>query len=191
MDTLAQAPINYLSLSVEPFTQRPFSEIIKESSEKNLPHVLAKVFLKNESIPIVYDARLLCKYLFELVISKDGRIVRLKRVSDPINDKVIRDILFYEIPSTSKDGTDGAYIGSQKDFLESSGFRSKIFNRNDPFDSLSINFLFKDSQPRKIGRRPLVLIGLSFVILCIILLSCTYSVIHSSGLIAPIERYFK
>lgn len=191
MDTQRKSLINFQSLNLEPFTQRSFCEIIKESSEKKLPHVLAKVFLKEETLPVVYDARLLCKYLFELVISKEGRKVRLKRVSDPINDKVIRDILFYEVPVNSKDGLDGEYIGSQKDFLESSGFRSKIFNRNDPFDSLSINFLFKDTKASKLGRRHVVLVAVSFIVLCAILLSCTYTVIHNDTLVEPIEKYFK
>ncbi|EHY66183.1 hypothetical protein NEAUS03_2423 [Nematocida ausubeli] len=182
-------PINFLNLEIEPFTQKSFTEIINESFKNNLSHVIAKVFLKNEQKPVIYDARILCKYLFELIISQEGRTVRLKRVNDPINDKIIKDILFYEIPVRSKDGLDGKYIGNQKDFLESTSFRSKIFNRNDPFDSLSINFLFKDKK--KVGRRPFLLIGISFTILCIIFLSCTYTVLHTSRLIDPIKKYLK
>ncbi|KAI5168025.1 hypothetical protein NEIG_01214 [Nematocida sp. ERTm5] len=186
-----RAPINFLALGIEPFTQRPFTEILKESKEKQLPHVLAKVFVKNVDKPTVYDARTLCKYLFELVISREGRTVRLKKVSDPIDDKIIKDIFFYEIPVNSQDGLDGVFIGDQKDFLASSGFRSRIFNRNDPFDSLSINFLFKDKTPSRLGKKPLVLIGISFIILCIIFLSCIYTLMHTNKLIEPIKKHLK
>ncbi|KAI5191842.1 hypothetical protein NEMIN01_1697 [Nematocida minor] len=178
MNTIDSTAIDISQLSIEPFTQRPFIELIKESNEKNLSHVIAKVFLKNESVPVIYDARLLCKYLFELVISKDGRMVRLKRVSDPMNDKVIRDILFYEVAGPGKEES-GSYIGNQKDFLQSTGFRSRIFNRNDPFDSLSINFMFKDKESNKVGKKPVLIIGVSFTVLCIILVSCTYTIIKT------------
>lgn len=184
------SPIEISSLVIEPFTQRPFPELVRESADKNLSHVFIKLLIKDDPFPTIYDARYLCKYLFELVISKEGRMVRLKKRTDPLQDRRIEDILFFEA-SAATEYKKGLYIGNQKDFIQGCDFRSKIFNRNDPFDSLSINFMFKDKEIRKTGKRPFILIGISFVILCFILISCSYSVIHNEKIVDPIKKYLK
>lgn len=190
MNKDSTAPIEISSLTVEPFSQKPFADLIKDSADKNLSHVLIKLLLKDQTEFVVYDARYLCKHLFELVISKDGRMVRLKKTTEPLQDRKIDDILFFEA-SSETEYKKAIYIGNQKNFLQACEFRSRIFNRNDPFDSLSINFMFKDKEKQKTVKRPFVLIGISFILLCFILISCSYSVIHSQSLVEPIRKYLK
>jgi len=168
---------------VEPFSQKMFGEVCQESFIKGVPHVIGRVEVKDGKDHTYYDGRQLCKFLFELVISKDGRKVRMKNTLNPADDKKIKEVAFFEVlPS---DVRKGVFIGTHKDFLESSKFRSRIFNRNDPFDSLSINFVFKDAHPLKIRRGVLVSLLLLLAVLCGIFTGCVINLLRNTKLISP------
>ncbi|KAI5185093.1 hypothetical protein NEHOM01_0598 [Nematocida homosporus] len=163
---------------VEPFTQRPFAELVQEAVAKRVAHVVGRVETKEGGRMAVYDARHLCKFMFELVISKEGRKVRVKNSTNPLDDRQIKGVTFYRV------GEDmvGESIGTQKEFLESSKFRSKIFNRNDPFDALSINFVFKDGVSSKIKKKTVIPVLVSVLVLLLILMACSVNVLRSSRL---------
>ncbi|KAI5173132.1 hypothetical protein NEFER03_2101 [Nematocida sp. LUAm3] len=169
---------------IEPFTQRTFHDICQESFLRRVPHVIGKVETKEKEGYTLYDARHLCKYLFELVISKDGRSIRMKNRTNPMDDLPVKEILFYEV-SPEKTNV-GEYIGSQKDFLESSKFRSKIFNRNDPFDALSINFIFKEAATQRVSKKTLIPLLTSIAVLLIIILGCTMNLLSNTKLKKPL-----
>ncbi|KAI5181257.1 hypothetical protein NEOKW01_1476 [Nematocida sp. AWRm80] len=170
---------------IEPFTQRTFWDLCQESFTKGVPHVIGVVKIQKGAKKNYYDARHLCKFVFELVISKEGRKVRMKNHTNPINDRLIEGITFYEVTA---DSATSKIIGTQKEFLESSSFRSRVFNRNDPFDALSINFVFKDNKVSGIKRKTLVPILISLGVLLIITTGCTISILRNSHLTKSISE---
>jgi hypothetical protein len=137
---------------VEPFTQKPFSEMIRESHSRSFDYYLARVQCEgtkpdkppNRQAPYYcYDARQLCKYIFEMVISTEGRRIRIKNFKDPINQQQIGEISFFRIRYDSDTPLRAEYVGNQIDFLDSNCFRSKIFYQEDALDALTVNFQFK------------------------------------------------
>lgn len=171
---------------IEPFTQRPLRDLCQESFTRGVPHVLGRVEMKDAEEYALYDARHLCKYMFELVISKDGRKVRMKNLCNPLDDRAIKSVYFYEIRPEAREIAH--YIGAQKDFLESSRFRSRIFNRNDPFDALSINFVFKDKVRHRLKKKTFIPVVLSVLVLLLILMSCAAHVIRDSKLRSSLDK---
>lgn len=158
---------------VEPFTQRRFSELVNDSYVRRLNCVFGRVDSADREGALgqgavhYYDARSLCKYVFELVISRDGRKVRAKALKDPLSDKDIRDIAFYELKPKSEGPLVAEWVGNAASFLESHGFRARIFNRNDPFDALSINFVFREPLGVKKKRWASLLVYLAVVALLV------------------------
>lgn len=172
---------------IEPFTQRKFSELINDAYMRKLNHVIARVKSAGAGQQEVayYDARHLCKYIFELVISRDGRKVRIKNFSDPLTEKEIKEISFFELKPKSDTPIIAVYVGSQKTFLESHNFRSKIFNRNDPFDALSINFVFKDTKST-LRKKSFIPAMISVAALLLVLLLITASIVQRGVLSRPL-----
>ncbi|OAG29334.1 hypothetical protein NEDG_01407 [Nematocida displodere] len=163
---------------IEPFTQKSFWELCQDSFSRSVPHTIGRVETK-EGTHSYYDARQLCKFLFELVISKEGRAVRMKNTSNPIDDKPIKEIVFFEI--LLEHPSKAVFMGTQKIFLESSAFRSRIFNRNDPFDALSINFVFKDKIPTRIKKKTLIPLCITLFIVVFLISFCTFSVMKGKN----------
>ena len=130
--------------TVEPFTQKSFSALLSEAHNKSHDYYIAKVICAKDhrSTYYCYDARQLCKYIFEMIISGDGRHVQIKNFKDPLNQEKINELYFFRCRYDSESPLKAEYAGSKKDFLESQSFRSKIFFQEDPLDSLAVNFKF-------------------------------------------------
>lgn len=93
-----------------------------------------------------YDAKQLCKYIFEMVISAEGRKVQIKNFKDPIHQRPIGELYFFRLRYNSETPMRAEYAGCHNDFLESQSFRSKIFGQEDALDALSVNFKQNKSQ---------------------------------------------
>lgn len=169
--------------SVEAFTQKTFSELISNSHSKKLDYYLARVICEglneksgdfdrnSKKFYYCYDARQLCKYIFEMAISSEGRKIEIKNFKDPINQKTISELYFFRLRHDSETPLRAEYAGSHVDFLESQSFRAKIFNQEDALDSLSINF--KQKQLKKISFLSKKRIFSIFVIILFVLLLAT------------------
>lgn len=137
----------------EAFTQRPFTELIGEAHIRGQDYYIARVHCLDspngaESTSdysyYCYDAKQLCKYVFEMVISAEGRRIRIKNFRDPINQKEISEINFFRLRSESDTPMRAEFIGNHVTFLESNVFRSKLFFQEDALDALSVNFQFRN-----------------------------------------------
>jgi Domain of unknown function (DUF5092) len=169
--------------TIEPFTQRKFDELVSDAYLRKLQFMVCGVRCAGREGDEVfyYDARNLCKYVFELVICRDGRKVRIKNFKDPVTERDIREIAFFEVHPRSEGPLVAEFVGTQKTFMESHAFRSRIFNRRDPFDSLSINFVFKEQSPM-LKQRSLVPLFISLVATTIILFMATLVFFHKRSL---------
>lgn len=122
-----------------------------------------------------YDARQLCKYVFEMVISSEGRSVQIKNFKDPIHQKPILELYFFRLRYESETPMRAEYVGSHLDFLESQSFRSRIFNQEEPLDALSVNFkLAKQQNIPFLTRKQLMSV---FVIILALILLVTVLII--------------
>lgn len=134
---------------LEIFTQKKFADLIYESHSRGLDYFLARVHCKERDaksgniIYYCYDARHLCKYVFEMVITAEGRKIRIKHFKDPVNQKEIAEINFFKLRHNSETPLKAEFAGNHISFLESNNFRSRLFNQEDPLDALSVNFQFK------------------------------------------------
>ncbi|WUR04813.1 uncharacterized protein VNE69_10163 [Vairimorpha necatrix] len=128
----------------EQFTQKLFTDLIHDSHAKNHDYYLGRVKItsQNKIEFHCYDARQLCKYLFEMVISTEGRKIRIKNFKDPISREVIDDVHFFRLKYDSDEPLRAEYVGNHIKFLESNSLRSKIFYSEDALDALSVNFQF-------------------------------------------------
>jgi hypothetical protein len=90
-----------------------------------------------------YDARQLCKYVFEMVISQEGRKIKVKNFKDPIHQRPFTELNFFRMRCGSDTPLRAEYAGNHLDFLESNCFRSKLFYQEDPLDALTVSFNFK------------------------------------------------
>lgn len=125
----------------EPFTQKPFAELIHESRRRAVDYYFSRVITKMSVT--CYDARQLCKYIFEIMISPECRKIRIKNMKDPLNGQIITDVHFFKLRFDSETPLRAEYVGNHLDFLESSCFRSKIY-REDALYALSVNFCFRE-----------------------------------------------
>lgn len=140
--------------TIEAFTQKSFSVLLNESHEKQQDYYIARIVCANAANAATkkrtnyycYDARQLCKSIFEMIISSEGRKVQIKNFKDPINQQNISELYFFRCRHDSETPLRAEYAGTHKDFLESQSFRSKIFYQEDPLDSLSVNFKFNRSS---------------------------------------------
>lgn len=134
---------------VEIFTQKKFADLIYDSHSRGTDYFLARVHCKERDpqsgnmLYYCYDARQLCKYIFEMVITAEGRRIRIKNFKDPINQKEIAEINFFKLRHDSETPLKAEFMGNHVSFLESNNFRSKLFSQEDPLDALSVNFQFK------------------------------------------------
>ncbi|OQS55735.1 hypothetical protein EHP00_439 [Ecytonucleospora hepatopenaei] len=156
----------------EAFTQKSFSELIYAAHAQGQDYYIARIQCSaDETMPsyYCYDARHLCKYIFEMVISSEGRKIRIKNFVDPIHGKDIMDIHFFKMRYESETPLKAEYAGSHVTFLESSVFRSKIFFNEDPLEALSVNFQFKNNKKQGVvtKKKFLMFLGLTFFLLCI------------------------
>lgn len=125
----------------EPFTQKPFAELIHDSRRRAVDYYFCRVITK--SSVTCYDARQLCKYIFEIMISPECRKIRIKNLKDPLNGLMITDVHYFKLRFDSETPLRAEYVGNHMDFLESSSFRSRIY-REDALYALSVNFSFRE-----------------------------------------------
>lgn len=139
----------------EAFTQKGFADLIGEAHAKGQDYYIARVHLiKNEewggkganSAYYCYDAKQLCKYIFEMVISADGRRIRIKNFKDPMTQKDISEVNFFKLRYDSETPLRAEFVGNQVSFLESNALRNKLFYQEDAMEALSINFQFKHAE---------------------------------------------
>lgn len=161
----------------EIFTQKKFIDLINEAHANLQDYYLARVKCfgdktEKENIAGVYfcyDARQLCKYVFEMVIGPKGRKIQIKNFTDPIYKKPIAELCFFRLSYDSETPLKAEYIGSYTDFLESNSFRMKIFHKEDPLDALSVCFkLGKKQKIQAFGRSKILSVLLSIVLLLVI-----------------------
>lgn len=157
------------AVKVEPFTQRKFADMIKESHARTQDYYLARVQCKDgngdgKNTYYCYDARQLCKYIFEMVISTEGRKIRIKNFKDPINQEQIHEISFFKLRYDSDTPLRAEYVGNQANFLENNCFRSKIFYQENALDALSVNFQFGSPQKIPIINRRKILTVLVMIV---------------------------
>lgn len=162
----------------EIFTQKKFIDLISEAHSNSQDYFLARVRCagtrKDEGnvngIYFCYDARQLCKYVFEMVIGPKGRRIQIKNFKDPIYKRTITELSFFRLSYDSETPLKAEYIGSYRDFLDSNCFRTKIFHKEDPLDALSVSFKFnKKKKIHAISRKKLFSIFLTLIfILCIV-----------------------
>lgn len=129
--------------TTETFTQKPFVDLIRDTKSHRHDYFLVRIST-DDHLMTCYDARQLCKYIFEIVISPDSRKVRIKNFKEPLTHKKITDLLFFRLRYDSETPLRAEYMGNHVDFLESNCFRSKLFYREDPLYALSVNFSFQE-----------------------------------------------
>ncbi|CAD26227.1 hypothetical protein [Encephalitozoon cuniculi GB-M1] len=163
------------AVKVEPFTQKQFADMIKEAHSRTQDYYLARVQCKSSSedgknIYYCYDARQLCKYIFEMVISTEGRKIRIKNFKDPINQEQIHEISFFKLRYDSDTPLRAEYVGNQANFLENNCFRSKIFYQENALDALSVNFQFGPQKKRIpiINKRKIFTVFVMVVVILVI-----------------------
>ncbi|KAI5169500.1 hypothetical protein PAEPH01_0770 [Pancytospora epiphaga] len=134
----------------EAFTQRGFADLIAEAHTKGHDYYIARAHLtpntENGIIYNCYDARQLCKYIFEMVISADGRKIRVKNFKDPVSQKELSEVNFFRLRYDSETPMRAEFVGNHVTFLESNSLRNKLFYQEDAMEALSINFQFKHAE---------------------------------------------
>lgn len=159
----------------ELFTQKKFADLIYEAHTKGQDYFLARVHCKEKdlksghNIYYCYDAKQLCKYIFEMVITSEGRKIKIKNFKDPINNKDISEINFFKLRYDSETPLKAEYIGNHVSFLESNIFRSKLFYLEDPLDALSVNFQFKSIEKLPYIKKRKILDVFIFLFLLIVM----------------------
>lgn len=159
----------------EVFTQKKFADLIYDSHARGTDYYLARVHCKERdtksgnTVYCCYDAKQLCKYVFEMVITTEGRRIRIKNFKDPVNQREIAEINFFKLRHDSETPLKAEFIGNHVSFLESNNFRSKLFNQEDPLDALSVNFQFKKIEKiTSLKKRKIIDTFVLIVILCIV-----------------------
>lgn len=154
----------------EAFTQRGFVDLINEAHAQGQDYYIARAHLKKApgglAVYYCYDARQLCKYIYEMVISAEGRRIRIKNFKDPVTLKDLSEINFFRLRYDSDTPLRAEFVGNHVSFLESNAMRNKIFLQEDASDALSINFQFKSSDKQAYIKQK----GLMDFVLVIILL---------------------
>lgn len=159
----------------ELFTQKKFADLIYESHAKGQDYILSRVFCKEKdsrtgnNIYYCYDAKQLCKHVFEMVITSEGRKIRVKNFKDPANFKEIAEINFFKLRHDSETPLKAEFIGNHISFLESNNFRSKVFSSEDPLDALSVNFQFKTLESLPYIKKKKYLDGFILAIMLVII----------------------
>lgn len=138
------------------FTQKNFADLISEAHARGHDYYIARVHCvrteedksgkKAAPSYMCYDARQLCKHVFEMVISADGRRTRIKNFKDPMTQRDIAEINFFKLRYDCETPLRAEHIGNHMTFLESNSFRARIFYQENAADALSINFQFKNTE---------------------------------------------
>ncbi|EOB14942.1 hypothetical protein NBO_11g0015 [Nosema bombycis CQ1] len=163
----------------EQFTQKLFSDLINESHSKQHDYYLARVHNSNVNI---YDARQLCKYVFEMVISTEGRKIRIKNFKDPITQEEIKEVQFFRLKYDTDAPLKAEYVGNQDTFLISNCFRSRVFCSEDALDALSVNFQFNPiKEPKFKDKKRIIGIFIMSVFLMLFLTSIVILIDKGSG----------
>ena len=154
----------------EPFTQKAFSDLIFDAHSKGQDYYIARLQCRDadsNAFFYSYDSKHLCKFVFEMIISSEGRQIRIKNFKDPIHNKDIMEINFFRMRYDSETPLKAEYAGNHISFLESNTFRSKIFGAEEAMDALSVNFKFKKEPETKIiaKRKFLMFLTLTLVLL--------------------------
>lgn len=158
----------------EIFTQKKFADLIYDSHARSTDYFLARVHCKEKdprtgnSIYYCYDAKQLCKHVFEMVITSEGRKIRIKDFKNPANHKEISEINFFRLRHDSETPLKAEFIGNHVSFLESNNFRSKLFNQDDPLDALSVNFQFKKLEKAEFIKKKKIINTLVLIAMIII-----------------------
>lgn len=147
----------------ELFTQKKFSDLIFDNHNKGLDYFLARIHCREKdqetgkNIYYCYDAKQLCKYIFEMLVTSEGRKIKIKNFRDPVNNKEIGEINFFKLRHDSETPLKAEFLGNHVNFLESSIFRSKIFSQENDLESLSVNFqILKPGRSSLIKKRRLM-----------------------------------
>ncbi|KAH9411777.1 hypothetical protein HK407_03g05270 [Ordospora pajunii] len=158
---------------VDPFTQRPFSDMMKDAHSRKHDYYLARVQCKGTANDAkapyyCYDARQLCKYVFEMVISTEGRQIRIKNFQDPINNEHINEISFFLLKYDSDTPLRAEYVRDHEKFLCNNSFRSRIFYQSGVAEELPVNFQFTPKEIPIINKRRFLSILIMVVILLVV-----------------------
>ena len=161
---------------IELFTQKTFADLIYESTAKGQDYILTRVNCKEKdsrtgnNIYYCYDGKQLCKHVFEMLITSEGRKIRMKNFVDPSTQKQIAEINFFKLKHDSETPLKAEFIGNQTNFLDSNNFRYKIFQQEDPLDALSVNFQFKALEKVPVLKKKRIIEA--FLIIFFFLLVC-------------------
>lgn len=157
----------------EVFTQKPFIDLINGAHASSNDYFLARV-TKNDGSYAYYDARQLCKYIFELQISAYDRKIVVKSNKDPMSHEKIVSVHFFRIMYGTETPLRAEYMGDKTDFLESYCFRSKMFYKEDPLYALNVNFV---QDPQKIPFLSRKHVFSLFITIIFILLISTFLIV--------------
>lgn len=161
------------SKKYEVFTQKRFDELIHDAHQKGKTYYIARIQAedsKGKPYWYSYDAKQLCKFIFEIVITSEGRKIGIKNFIDPLQGYDIQELGFYKIEHNMGKDLRAEYIGNHLSFLESSAFRSEIFYDDQALEALSVNFQFKEikSSSKFVPKRKFaIFIGLMVSLLII------------------------
>lgn len=169
------------SSSLDAFSQKEFSDLINEAHARGHDYYLARVHCKNKKDApnnmgtgsyVCYDAKQLCKNIFEMVISAEGRKIRIKSFSDPVSGNEIKEINFFKLRYDSETPLRAEFVGNHSTFLESHGFRSKMFYYEDPMEALGVNFQFKQAEKlpyiKKKNLMDVILVVVMIILICMV-----------------------
>ncbi|KAG0432962.1 hypothetical protein DMUE_5457 [Dictyocoela muelleri] len=86
----------------ESFTQKSFLELINDNFNKKRDYYLARVRCQGngndvQGVYYCYDAKQLCRHVFEMVIGRTGRKIRIKSFIDPIHQRTIAELSFFKL----------------------------------------------------------------------------------------------
>ncbi|KAM0686336.1 hypothetical protein COBT_002442 [Conglomerata obtusa] len=157
----------------EAFTQKIFRDLIADSHASFHDYLLGRVYCRDNAYTY-YDARQLCKYIYEMQISASGRKIAVKNFKDPISQNKIENIHFFKLRCDSETPLRAEYVGDHDDFLDSYCFRSKMFYQEDPLYALSVNFCYETKRIPLLGRKHVFSL---FVTIIFILMISTFLII--------------
>lgn len=186
---------------IELFTQKTFADLIYESTAKGHDYILARVNCKEKdsrtgnNIYYCYDGKQLCKHVFEMLITSEGRKIKMKNFIDPSTQKPITEINFFKLRHDSETPLKAEFIGNQTNFLDSNNFRYKIFHQEDPLDALSVNFQFKSLEKIPIFKKKRIfevfLVMVFFIMVCALGYFAVNSSNHRKPQIKPLTNISK
>lgn len=158
---------------VEVFTQKPFIDLVNAAHASFNDYFLARV-TKQDLYYEYYDARQLCKYIFELQISSVDRKIKVKNNKDPISHETMISVHFFRIMYGTETPLRAEYMGDKSDFLESYCFRSKMFYKEDPLYALNVNFVSDTQKIPFLSRKHVFSL---FITIIFILLISTFLIV--------------